>query len=86
MPQRDALWWHVGDGRGQSQLCDLQRWTCMDSSGPRATSFKTVVTEDLGQGGSIPLRLRYLQVCAIRGSAETLRDKPKEASVDFAWT
>jgi hypothetical protein len=25
--------------------------------------FKTVVAEDLGQGGSIPLRLRYLQVC-----------------------
>jgi hypothetical protein len=25
--------------------------------------FETVVTEDLGQGGSISLRLRYLQVC-----------------------
>ena len=28
-----------------------------------AASLKTVVTEDLGQGGSIPLRLRYVQVC-----------------------
>jgi hypothetical protein len=29
--------------------------------------FKTVEAEDLGLGGSIPLRLRYLQACAFRG-------------------
>jgi hypothetical protein len=31
------------------------------------TVFKTVVAEDLGQGGSIPLRLRHLQECGFGG-------------------
>ena len=33
------------------------------------SSFKTVVAEEFGQGGSIPLRLRYLQVCKVSGLA-----------------
>jgi hypothetical protein len=48
--------------------------------------FKTVVTEDLGQGGSIPLRLRYLQVCNFSGFLSRPENGLKDLPVDFAWT
>jgi hypothetical protein len=48
--------------------------------------FKTVVAEDLGQGGSIPLRLRYLQVCKIWGRPRLTGKGLKDLRVDFAWT
>ena len=48
--------------------------------------FKTVVTEDLGQGGSIPLRLRYLQVCSFSGFLSRPENGLKDLPVDFAWT
>ena len=54
--------------------------------GPRLASFKTVVTEDLGQGGSIPLRLRYLQVCNFSGLGWRPENGLKDLRVDFAWT
>ena len=47
-------------------------------------SFKTVVTEDLGQGGSIPLRLRYLQVCSFSGRAWRPGNGLKDLRVDFS--
>ena len=53
---------------------------------PAVASFKTVVTEDLGQGGSIPLRLRYLQVCTFSGPARQSENGLKDLPVDFAWT
>lgn len=54
------------------EVCRDRPLSCPDRFGLRhqggvrvlvgAAVFKTVVAEDLGQGGSIPLRLRYLQV------------------------
>ena len=48
--------------------------------------FNTVEAEDLGLGGSIPLRLRYQQVCSFPSPGWRPGKAPKSAFVDFAWT